>query len=49
MGRVSAALAPYLQVLPLSLTLALPAVPILIIVVVSFWDYDFVRVSPTSS
>jgi putative spermidine/putrescine transport system permease protein len=46
-GRVTAALAPYLQVAPLTLTFAVfLLVPIVTIVVVSFWDYDSIRVIP---
>ncbi len=41
------ALAPYLQVAPLTLTFAVfLLVPIVTIVVVSFWDYDSIRVIP---
>ncbi len=40
-------LAPYLQATPLAIVLGLfLAVPILTIVVVSFWDYDFARLYP---
>lgn len=40
-------LAPYLQAAPLALVLGLfLAVPILTIIVVSFWDYDFARLYP---
>ena len=46
-GRVADALAPYLQVAPLTLTFAVfLLVPIVTIVVVSFWDYDSIRVIP---
>lgn len=46
-GRVTDALAPYLQVAPLTLTFAVfLLVPIVTIVVVSFWDYDSIRVIP---
>jgi putative spermidine/putrescine transport system permease protein len=46
-GRVIDALAPYLQVAPLTLTFAVfLLVPIVTIVVVSFWDYDSIRVIP---
>jgi putative spermidine/putrescine transport system permease protein len=46
-GRVSDALAPYLQVAPLTLTFAVfLLVPIVTIIVVSFWDYDSIRVIP---
>lgn len=42
-----ARLAPYLQVAPLTVVfLMFLAVPILTIVVVSFWDYDAVRIIP---
>lgn len=42
-----AVLAPYLQAAPLALILAVfLLVPILTIVVVSFWDYDFARIIP---
>lgn len=42
-----ARLAPYLQVAPLTVVfLMFLAVPILTIVVVSFWDYDTVRIIP---
>jgi putative spermidine/putrescine transport system permease protein len=42
-----AGLAPYLQAAPLALILAVfLLVPILTIVVVSFWDYDFARIIP---
>ncbi|MCT7373706.1 ABC transporter permease [Chelativorans salis] len=46
--RVSLArLAPYLQAAPLTLILgAFLVAPILMIVVVSFWDYDFARLYP---
>ncbi|MFK5687994.1 hypothetical protein ACI3GN_15770, partial [Lactiplantibacillus plantarum] len=40
-------LAPYLQVAPLALTFAVfLVIPILTIVVVSFWDYDSIRIIP---
>ncbi len=40
-------LAPYLQAAPLAVVLGLfLAVPILTIIVVSFWDYDFARLYP---
>jgi len=40
-------LAPYLQAAPLALVLGLfLALPILTIIVVSFWDYDFARLYP---
>ena len=40
-------LAPYLQAAPLAIVLGLfLAVPILTIIVVSFWDYDFARLYP---
>lgn len=46
-GRVTDALAPFLQVAPLTLTFAVfLLVPIVTIVVVSFWDYDSIRVIP---
>jgi putative spermidine/putrescine transport system permease protein len=46
-GRVTDALAPYLQVAPLTLTFAVfLLVPIVTIIVVSFWDYDSIRVIP---
>jgi putative spermidine/putrescine transport system permease protein len=46
-GRGCDALAPYLQVAPLTLTFAVfLLVPIVTIVVVSFWDYDSIRVIP---
>jgi putative spermidine/putrescine transport system permease protein len=46
-SRVTDALAPYLQVAPLTLTFAVfLLVPIVTIVVVSFWDYDSIRVIP---
>jgi len=46
-GRVTGALAPYLQVAPLTLTFAVfLLIPIATIVVVSFWDYDSIRVIP---
>jgi putative spermidine/putrescine transport system permease protein len=46
-GRVTDALVPYLQVAPLTLTFAVfLLVPIVTIVVVSFWDYDSIRVIP---
>jgi putative spermidine/putrescine transport system permease protein len=46
-GRLTDALAPYLQVAPLTLTFAVfLLVPIVTIVVVSFWDYDSIRVIP---
>src|SRR5262245_60130315 len=39
--------ASYLQSLPLSLILGFfLAIPILLLVVVSFWDYDFARMYP---
>jgi putative spermidine/putrescine transport system permease protein len=42
-----AAIAPYLQALPLTLILgAFLALPILMIAVVSFWDYDFASMYP---
>jgi putative spermidine/putrescine transport system permease protein len=45
--RVTDALAPYLQVAPLTLTFAVfLLIPIATIVVVSFWDYDSIRVIP---
>ncbi|UEM05704.1 ABC transporter permease [Skermanella rosea] len=45
--RLAAAVAPYLQVAPLTLTFAVfLLVPIATIVVVSFWDYDSIRVIP---
>ncbi|QQP92463.1 ABC transporter permease [Skermanella sp. TT6] len=44
---MAAAVAPYLQVAPLTLTFAVfLLVPIATIVVVSFWDYDSIRVIP---
>jgi putative spermidine/putrescine transport system permease protein len=44
---VTDALAPYLQVAPLTLTFAVfLLVPIVTIIVVSFWDYDSIRVIP---
>jgi putative spermidine/putrescine transport system permease protein len=46
-GRVTDALAPYLQVAPLTLTFAVfLLIPIATIIVVSFWDYDSIRVIP---
>src|SRR3954451_11712013 len=46
-GRVTGALAPYLQVAPLTLTFAVfLLIPIATILVVSFWDYDSIRVIP---
>jgi putative spermidine/putrescine transport system permease protein len=46
-GRLTDALAPYLQVAPLTLTFAVfLLIPIATIVVVSFWDYDSIRVIP---
>jgi putative spermidine/putrescine transport system permease protein len=46
-GRVTGALAPYLQVAPLTLTFAVfLLIPIATIIVVSFWDYDSIRVIP---
>src|SRR3954452_8902058 len=46
-GRVTGALDPYLQVAPLTLTFAVfLLIPIATIVVVSFWDYDSIRVIP---
>jgi putative spermidine/putrescine transport system permease protein len=40
-------LAPYLQAAPLAIVLGLfLAVPILTIIIVSFWDYDFARLYP---
>jgi putative spermidine/putrescine transport system permease protein len=44
---VTDALAPYLQVAPLTLTFAVfLLIPIATIIVVSFWDYDSIRVIP---
>ena len=44
-----ARLFPYLQATPLALILgAFLLLPILMIAVVSFWDYDFARSIPTS-
>jgi hypothetical protein len=41
---------PYLQVAPLAFVFgAFLVVPILTIIVVSFWDYDFARIIPDSS
>jgi len=46
-GVGSIAWAPYLQALPLALILGVfLLIPILTIVVVSFWDYDFARIIP---
>ncbi|EWY38742.1 ABC transporter permease [Skermanella stibiiresistens SB22] len=46
-GRLAAAIAPYLQVAPLTLTFAIfLLIPIATIIVVSFWDYDSIRVIP---
>lgn len=46
-GSLAGRLAPYLQAAPLALVLGLfLAVPILTIIVVSFWDYDFARLYP---
>ena len=46
-AAASAALAPYLQAAPLALILgAFLLLPILMIVVVSFWDYDFAGMYP---
>jgi putative spermidine/putrescine transport system permease protein len=46
-SRVTDALAPYLQVAPLTLTFAVfLLIPIATIIVVSFWDYDSIRVIP---
>jgi putative spermidine/putrescine transport system permease protein len=46
-GRRRFALAPYLQIAPLAATLIVfLVVPILAVVVVSFWDYDTARLIP---
>jgi putative spermidine/putrescine transport system permease protein len=46
-GLAPGRLAPYLQAAPLTLVLGLfLALPILTIVVVSFWDYDFAQLYP---
>ncbi len=48
MQRRRGRLAPYLQVTPLAAILAaFLVVPIVVIVVVSFWDYDSVRIIPS--
>ena len=47
LARLIDAAAPYLQVAPLTLTFAVfLLVPIATIIVVSFWDYDSIRVIP---
>jgi putative spermidine/putrescine transport system permease protein len=46
-GRLASAVIPYLQATPLALILgAFLLVPILMIAVVSFWDYDFAGLYP---
>lgn len=46
-GRMLASLAPYLQALPLTLVLGFfLLLPIMMIAVVSFWDYDFAQMYP---
>jgi putative spermidine/putrescine transport system permease protein len=45
--RLTAVIAPYLQAAPLALILTVfLLIPIVTIVVVSFWDYDFARIIP---
>ncbi|KXF75259.1 ABC transporter permease [Paramesorhizobium deserti] len=47
LGRLAAAAASYLQALPLTLILGFFFVlPILTIIIVSFWDYDFAGIYP---
>jgi len=46
--RLVSALAPYLQAAPLAVILTVfLLIPIVTIVVVSFWDYDFARIIPS--